>query len=170
EVEMLRATQRLPDVATAVIPNGAGESFFDLEAPVEATPPVATFVGPTVNMSNLDGAAWMIDEVYPRVVARVPEAKFRLVGKGWEELYPLGSRPWLETRGYVVDLAQEVGRARVMLAPLRSGGGTKLKVVEAMAAARPVVATSVGAEGIPPSPGVAVEDTAEGFADRLVEW
>jgi len=170
DVELQRATQKRGRLAADLVPNGAGEPYFELDAPVERTEPVAAFVGPTVNMSNLDAARWLVDEVWPRVVAVVPGAILRLVGSGWQDVYPSGTRPWLQMPGFVSDLPAELGASRLALAPLRSGGGTKLKVIEAMAAARPVLATSVGAEAVPRSPGLVVTDATDGFARQLVRW
>jgi glycosyltransferase involved in cell wall biosynthesis len=169
-VEMERALRARPDIAAGIVPNGASDPYFAVPHTADSTPPVAAFVGPTVNMSNLDGADWLVNEVWPEVVASVPDARLRLVGRGWDKIYAPGSRPWLETTGFVEDLAEEIAKARVALAPLRSGGGTKLKVIEAMAAARPVVSTSVGAEAIPASRGLIVADTTDGFVRSLVRW
>jgi glycosyltransferase involved in cell wall biosynthesis len=78
--------------------------------------------------------------------------------------------PNVTFEGYVTDIVAEVGRAAVAIAPLRIGGGTRLKIVEAMALARPVVATSIGAEGIEAQHDrdLILADAPRNFADAVL--
>src|SRR2546421_1420009 len=151
-----------------LVPNGASTSFYGIGTPASRTRPVVMFVGPTSYDVNVEGVSWFLDRVWPRVRADVPDARFEIVGSGWGSLSR--DTPGVMVRGFVPDLATDVSGARVVVAPVRAGGGTKIKVLEAMAAARPVVATSIGAEGIPASPGVAVADDERGFAAGVVRW
>jgi glycosyltransferase involved in cell wall biosynthesis len=144
------------------VPNGAAAGFFDVAAGTGGGDRIVTFVGPAAYDANRRAVAHFTGRIWPRVRGLVPDAELRLVGKGWDEVARVTDGA--ADVGWVDDLPAEVGRASVAVAPLLDGGGTKIKVVEAMAAARPVVATPVGAEGIPASSGLRVAADAETFA------
>jgi glycosyltransferase involved in cell wall biosynthesis len=154
-----------------LVPNGAGDAFFDVPArtPSGNGPFRIAFVGPAFYEANMHGAEWFVRSIWPEVRAAQPAAQLAIVGRGWERSRLVGE-PGVLLEGWVDELAGELARAHVVVAPLHSGGGTKIKVVEAMAAARPVVATPVGAEGLPPSPGLVVAPDAASFAERLKAW
>ena len=98
---------------------------------------------------------------------RVVGATIRVVGVGWEHRDPY---PGASFAGWCESIVDEYSRGRVVIAPLFAGGGTKLKVVEAMAAGRPVVTTPVGAEGIPRSDGVRMCTDPREFASEVVRF
>jgi glycosyltransferase involved in cell wall biosynthesis len=101
----------------------------------------------------------------------MPEARLLLVGREPSaEVRALASAD-IEVTGTVPDVRPYLARARVALAPLRSGGGTRLKVLEALDAGRPIVSTTIGIEGLEDlvGDGALVADDAQGFADRVVE-
>lgn len=130
-------------------------------------PPVAVFVG-GVNPPNVDGLAWLLDAVWPRVTARRPEARLRVIGKvaGTAAQWPPGA----EAVGFVEDLAAAYAGAAVALTPLRFGSGLKIKLIEGLAHGLPSVATGPGADGAAPAPPAVlrVADDAEGFAEAVV--
>lgn len=133
-----------------VAPNGADTSAYaDLE-PGSGDSDVMLFTGTLSYPPNDDAARWLITEILPSVRAVRPGAGLRIVGRGASlRLAELArSTDGVELLGWVDDLLPVLGSAAVYVAPLRSGGGTRLKVVEALAAGRATVATSVGAEGI----------------------
>ena len=141
-------------------------SFFERE-------PLALFVagwaaGPTA--PNADGLRWLSDHVVPLIRKRVPYAKIAVTGGNPPvSLLPYGS-PMLEFFGYVADLVALYGRARVTLSPLRYGAGVKIKTVESIQHGVPVVATTVGAEGIElsESGAVVIADDPRAFADEVI--
>jgi polysaccharide biosynthesis protein PslH len=145
-----------------LVPNGASAGFFDVPVGRSDERRIATFVGPATYDANRRAVDHFVREIWPLVRKRVPNSELRLVGRGWQETAQRTAA--VTDRGWVEDLPAEVGRAAVVVAPLLDGGGTKIKVVEAMAAARPVVATSVAVEGIPESPGLRVAGDAGAFA------
>ena len=151
-----------------LVPNGATKAFFDVPAGTSHGRPLVTFVGPATYDANRRAVDHLGGRIWPLVRDLIPDAELRLVGKGWEEV--ARSTPGGSDVGWVDDLAAEVGRASVAVAPLLDGGGTKIKVLEAMAAARPVVATQVAAEGIPESSGLRVADDAGCFATDIVTF
>lgn len=118
---------------------------------------------------NGDALEWFAAEVLPRVVAAVPWARLRVTGTLPPELRHLEGLH-VRAEGFVPDLHVFYRRLRVAVAPLRFGAGVKLKTVEALQFGVPVVATSVGAEGLDAMPGdvVAVHDEPAAFADAVI--
>jgi polysaccharide biosynthesis protein PslH len=152
----------------AVVPNGAAAGFFEVPLGASAGPRIATFVGPATYDANLRAVDHFVRRIWPLVRERARDAELRLVGKGWEEI--ARDTEAVSDRGWVEDLPAELGQSAVVVAPLLDGGGTKIKVLEGMAAARPVVATAVGAEGIPGSSGLHVVDDPDDFANEVARF
>jgi len=136
-----------PRVHTAVVPNGVDiEQFKPRDQPVE--PMTLLFFGAINYYPNTDAALYFAEQVLPLLRARYPQVRLRIVG-------PLGEGPvqalrseHIQVVGFVEDLHAEIARATVVVAPLRIGGGTRLKILEAMAMGKAIVATRIGAEGI----------------------
>jgi polysaccharide biosynthesis protein PslH len=120
---------------------------------------------------NVDAALWLGRDIWPLVVERVPGARLLLVGKDPAPEVRALADETVEVTGTVDDVAPYLARARVAVAPLRAGGGTRLKIMEALGAGRPVVGTSLGCEGMEDlvGRGVVVADTAQGLAAALSE-
>lgn len=160
-------------VANAVaIPNGAKEvPGADVDRrPLRGEVPTMSFVGALDYEPNSDAVLWFIHEVLPLVRARVPEARFRVVGRGVGSLELGRIPPGVEIVGEVADLQPELDAADVSVVPIRQGAGTRLKVIEAMANHIPMVTTSVGCEGIALIGGVhaLIADDARTFADACL--
>lgn len=121
---------------------------------------------------NDDGLWFFLNEVWPLVLARTPDAHLNVIGR---EVSPRLSaladryRDSVTVSGYVPDLNDALSDAAALVNPLRFGSGIKLKVFEALARSLPVVSTNVGAEGIASGPGtgILVADTAAGLAEHL---
>lgn len=129
------------------------------------------FMGAFLHLPNVEGLRWFCRSVLPRVAARVPDARLTCVGGG----APRALRQEVESAGglllgWVPEVTPHLAEATVGLVPLRSGGGVKLKTLELMAAARAVVTTGVGCEGIDAVSGehLLVADDAGAFADAVV--
>jgi glycosyltransferase involved in cell wall biosynthesis len=142
-------------------------------SPRESAPrvPEALFVGALWRGENEDAALWLLREVWPRVRTRVPGARLTIAGADPKERLRRAAvaADDVELTGRVDSLAPYYRRASVALAPLRFGAGVKLKVVVAMLWSVPVIATSVGAEGVEgPAVFLAVEDDAEELAGAIV--
>ena len=132
-----------------LVPNGVDDSFFE----IAARPPDEErilFFGQFDYPPNANGIARFLAEGWPRVAAARPSARLVLVGAGMtaELERAVAAGPRVEALGFVPDLQDELARSRFTLAPLWEGGGTRLKVLESLAASRTVVGTSVGVEGI----------------------
>ncbi|WP_106212910.1 glycosyltransferase [Kineococcus rhizosphaerae] len=136
-----------------------------------ASDPVAVFVGVLGWQPNADAAQWLAQQVWPHVRASLPQARASLVGRNPSPATLALAGDGLTVTGTVPDVQPYLQQARVALAPLRAGGGTRLKILEALAAGRPVVATSVGADGLEDlvGSGVVVADDPREFAARVVE-
>jgi glycosyltransferase involved in cell wall biosynthesis len=119
---------------------------------------------------NIDGAWFFVDEVLPLVRAAVPDVELRLVGRHDDRAAALAERPGVVLRGEVPDVGPELRDAAVVVVPIRSGGGTRIKILEAFARRVPVVSTTVGCEGIDAVPGehLLTGDTPDALADACV--
>ncbi len=153
-----------------VVPNGVEPSAFTA-TPIPAEPRLV--LPASLNYRpNVLGAMWFCDEVLPLVQAKVPDVHFDLVGRDpVGEVLELGRRPSIEVHADVVRMEPWLARARVVVVPLHIGTGTRLKALEAMAAGRPLVGTSIGLEGLGVVDGVdarVVDDPAT-MADAIVE-
>jgi polysaccharide biosynthesis protein PslH len=145
------AVGRLEDGTTArrvrVVPNGVDVAAFR-RTDVPAAPRVL-FPGSLAYAPNVDGARWFCADVWPRVRDAVPGAELTLAGRDpVPEVTALAASPGVCVHANVPSMAEYFERARLVVVPLRVGTGTRLKALEAMAAGRPVVGTTVGLEGI----------------------
>lgn len=144
------------------------------ESPLVRNPsprPTAIYVGYFARAANLEAAAWLINEVWPKVRHREPEASLRLVGADpsgkLAEL--INDRAGIEQLGFVHDIWQEYATATVSVVPLLSGSGVKFKAIEALVAGVPCVTTSIGAEGIGGTElFTAITDDSEAFANAIL--
>ena len=130
------------------------------------------FVGSMDFHANIDGVVYFCSEIWPRVQALVPELRFVIVGsRPAAEVRDLARCPGVVVTGTVDDVMPYYSNALAAMVPLRVGGGTRLKILEAMAAGVPVVSTSIGAEGLAVNAGVNIllADTPEEITRALVE-
>lgn len=128
-----------------VIPNGFDPPVRVVERRA-TSPPRVGFIGACGFAPNRHGVEWFIREIWPRIKLDVPDIRLRLVGKQSDEGFPkLG--PDIDGLGFVADPAEEIATWSAMIIPIRYGGGTRVKIVEAFSRRCPVVSTSVGAFG-----------------------
>jgi len=121
-------------------------------------------------MPNLDAANWMIDEILPRVRRVRPGARLVLVGSGVTDLFRSRMGGSIEVVERVPDIGPYLDESDLFVAPLRHGGGTRLKLLEAFAAGLPTVATTLAAAGIDVRPGIdlGIADDADAFASEII--
>jgi len=130
----------------------------------------AVFLGNFAHGPNADGLRWLLAEVWPRVRAAEPEATLGVCGRDANESQIRAmERAGVTWRGFVPTLADAFAPASVALSPMVSGGGMRGKVLEALAAGRPVVATPIGAEGVARVPGLHVAASPEDFARAVID-
>lgn len=128
-----------------IIPNSVDpDAYSDIKA--EPEPGTLIFTGSFTYQPNYEAMSWFLKEVFPLVRAACPDVTLTITG---EHLgLPLPDQTNVRLAGFVDDVREYVANSWVSLAPLQSGGGTRLKILEAMALGTPVVATSKGAEGL----------------------
>jgi glycosyltransferase involved in cell wall biosynthesis len=168
-----RALGRLvPGLDVTVIPNGIDSRVYRTETIVsQAAGHSIVFTGTMDFRPNVDAVLWFTKEVWPLIKAEVPDARFSVVGqRPHRRLDPLKRDRSVMLTGWVEDVRPYIADAAVYVAPLRMGGGTRLKLLEAMAMGKPVVATSLGAEGYPVNNEreLILADTPNAFAQAVV--
>lgn len=139
------ARRLAPSARVMVYPNALPET----PIPQVQEEPVVVFSGNFEYHPNIDAVAFLVSAIWPEVHKRCPELRLRLVGRGdrfIQHLLPSGFD--IETTGPIDDALSAIAAARIVIAPLRAGSGTRIKILEAWAACRPIVATSLAAEGL----------------------
>ncbi len=170
ERELPTVRAAAPQVPTAVVPNGVDLEYF-ARSGATATPHSVVFCGVLNYRPNVDAASFLVEQVWPQVMARYPDAQLTLVGTAPEEERIRLTREGVEVLGEVPDVRPHICGSAVVAVSVRIGGGTRLKVLEAMALGRPIVSTSLGCEGIAVRDGeqLLIGDDAETFAARILE-
>ena len=129
------------------------------------------FVGSMDWMPNVDGMHWFLDEVFPLIRAQKPDCRLAIVGRQPPPSLLAQQSEHITVTGTVPDVRPFLWQSSVSIVPLRIGGGTRLKIFEAMAAGTAVVSTTIGAEGLPVAPGetIRIADSAQTFAAQCLE-
>jgi sugar transferase (PEP-CTERM/EpsH1 system associated) len=153
-----------------VVRNGVDTAYF---APREAdaNSPEAVFVGAMDYRANIDAILWFVREVWPLVRAESPDARLAIVGaRPVASIRRLNGRAGVIVAGRVQDVRPYLASAAAVVAPLRIARGIQNKVLEAMAMARPVVATGAANAGVNASPGreILIADAPPAFAAEIV--
>ena len=131
-----------------VVPNGVAADELR-QLPPSDEPATVLFTGTLSHPPNSEGIRWFADGAWLRVRAARPDAKLLVVGRAPpRSVAELDGRDGIEVVGPVAEMAPWFARATAVVVPLRSGGGTRLKILEAFASGRAVVSTRVGAEGL----------------------
>jgi glycosyltransferase involved in cell wall biosynthesis len=165
-----RLVDQIPGVRTAVIPNAADVEYYQ-PRPTDPPPDGRTLVyfGLLSYVPNVDGVTYFVRDIWPRIAESHPEARCKIIGGQPPPSILALAGPRIELTGFVSDLRPHLAAAAAVVVPLRLGGGTRLKIVEAMAMGKAIVSTTVGAEGIEAVPGrdLLVEDEPVAFADAV---
>ena len=176
EAEMF--TDLAPESASRVhvVENGVDSSYFSPDAgrptPYAADEMPIVFTGAMNYWPNVDAVCWFASEILPRIVERQPRARFYVVGMNpSSSVASLARDPHVVITGRVPDVRPYVQYARLVVAPLRVARGIQNKVLEAMAMARPVLASAAAAEGLSGRAGVEFEtaEQANEFVSKAVE-
>ncbi|MGC9397976.1 MAG: glycosyltransferase [Anaerolineae bacterium] len=166
------ALQRIaPRVEPLVLPNGifvAEYAGFTGCAALET--PAFVFTGTMDFRPNVDGVLWFAREVWPHLHAALPEAHAYIVGRRpHARLTSLRDTPGIVITGSVPDTRPYINAATVYVVPLRVGGGTRFKILEAAALRKPIVSTTLGAEGFPEAQeALTLADEGRAFAAACV--
>ncbi|MBI5093408.1 MAG: glycosyltransferase [Candidatus Hydrogenedentes bacterium] len=163
-----RAVAMAPEAPIHTLPNGVDcEYFAPDEEPEE--PFSLVFTGAMEVPANVDACDYLVTQILPIVLENCPETKLYLVGKDPVPAVQRLARSNVIVTGSVPDVRPYQSRAQVAVAPIRMGSGTRLKILEAMAMRKPVIATSLGAEGIGYTAGkdILIADSPEDFAAHI---
>ena len=132
--------------------------------------PMTVFIGAMDWEPNVDAVEYFCDQVWAEVLAKVPQAKFRIVGRNPDGRVQKRRSASVEVTGSVPSVLEHLHEAAAVVVPLRIGGGTRIKIYEAMAAGKAVVSTSVGAEGLDVHSGrdIILADDPKAFAESVI--
>jgi glycosyltransferase involved in cell wall biosynthesis len=164
----------VPGLEVTVVPNGVDAKAYDPQQvePLDLGPAAIVFTGKMDFRPNVDAVLWFAQEVMPLVQNEVPEAHFYIVGQQpHPRLNALRHHPDITITGFVPQPQPYIAAAAVYVVPMRMGGGTRLKILEAMAMGRAVVSTGLGYEGFPlmkAGDHLLVGDSANVFAQGVV--
>jgi glycosyltransferase involved in cell wall biosynthesis len=154
------------------IPTGVDIEFFFPDGGVSPKPNSLVFTGSMDWLPNEDAIRYFTEQIMPFIRQSVPDVTLTVVGRDpYPALWELSKRdPAVIVTGRVDDVRPYIESAAVYVVPLRIGGGTRLKIFEAMAMGKAVVSTTIGAEGLPVSNGVELllADSTQGFARAVI--
>lgn len=141
--------QHRPGLPTRLIPNGVDTSFFSHRDEEPTGEPSIVFTGVMDYPPNVDAVIWFANTAWPRIRARQPSLRFNIVGaKPSQPVQALAAVEGINVTGAVDDIRPYVRQARAFVVPLRSGGGTRLKILQALSMGCPVISSRLGAEGL----------------------
>jgi polysaccharide biosynthesis protein PslH len=163
-------TQWVDPSHVTVIPTGVDLTHYRPGPGVAEPAPVITFVGAMDWEPNVDGVEYFCREIWPDIRAEVPEARFRIVGRNPDRRVQKWASDSVEVTGRVPSVVEHLRQTAVVVVPLRIGGGTRLKIYEAMATAKAIVSTTVGAEGLDVDHGrdIMLADDSKSFAQAVI--
>lgn len=149
------------------VPFGINPDEYD--APKPPGPPIFFHLGSMDWMPNEEGIRWLLRNVWPRVIKMHPEAKLHLAGNRMPKDMIRARLPGTTVVGRVPDSNRYISLRHVMLVPLFSAGGMRVKIIEGMAMGKCIISTSIGAEGIDHTPGknILIADTAAAFTEQI---
>ncbi|MCB0215248.1 MAG: glycosyltransferase [Chloroflexi bacterium] len=161
-----------PEARFVVVPNGVDVEAYPVADPDAVEPGLVVFTGKMDFRPNVDAMTWFCQAVWPRVRAGRPEARLAIVGRDPSpRVRALASaQAGVEVTGAVPDVRPWIARAGLVVVPLRVGGGTRLKVLEAMAMGKALVASTLAVEGLDLRPGLelAQADDATAMAEAIL--
>jgi sugar transferase (PEP-CTERM/EpsH1 system associated) len=158
-----------PGARVEVVENGVDLEYFQPGARPEGADPELVFVGGMSWYPNREGMGWFLDEVWPRILEERPDARLRMIGSHPSRRASSAATADPErvhVMGLVPDIRPYVREAAIFICPLRVGGGTRLKILDAWAMGKAVLSTTVGCEGLEAESGreLWVADDSEDFA------
>ena len=153
----------------AAIPTGVDVDYFRPACGEQAGNSIV-FTGSMDWMPNEDSMSFFTAEIFPKIVAEIPDARLWIVGRRPSRTVLALAGERVQVTGDVEDIRPYVNRAPVYIVPLRCGSGTRIKIFEAMAMGKAVVSTSIGAEGLPVSHGrnILIADDPGEFAGSVM--
>jgi polysaccharide biosynthesis protein PslH len=159
-----------PSCQITVVPTGVDTEKYTVAPPASSDPPKIVFLGSMDWEPNIDCVIYFSRDIFPRIRAQFPSAIFQIVGRNPHSSVRQLASNSVEVTGTVPSVSEYLRAATLIVVPLRIGGGTRLKVFEAMATGKAVVSTSIGAEGLAVQNGrdLILADDATAFADAIL--
>ncbi len=170
DVDARRLRAIAPRAATVVVPNGADTVYFQPNG-TESVAGRVVFVGPTNTHPNRDAVEFLLTEIWPGVRAADRSSSLQLIGRNAPvDRKRYDAEPGVTALDYLPDLRPALSEARCCVVPMRIGGGTRVKILDAWALGKAVVSTSIGCEGLDAVDGenILVRDTPAAFADAVL--
>jgi glycosyltransferase involved in cell wall biosynthesis len=172
EVDADRLRGIAPTARVVVAPNGVDTTYFTPPASRSAPTGRVTFVGPSFFEPNRDAIDFFLRDVWPQVRVRHRSASFHVIGRvSADDRARFARHDGVTVHDHVPDVRPHLAEADCVVVPIRVGGGTRLKVLDAWAMGRAIVSTAVGCEGLRAVDGenILVRDTPAAFADAVAE-
>ena len=156
----------------SVVPTGVDLSKYQYDPNARPSGPLVVFTGSMDWQPNIDGVEFFCKEIWPSVLAKVPTAHFRIVGRDPHPRVRSLTSSSVEVTGTVPSVVDHLREAAVFVVPLRIGGGTRIKIYEGMAMGKATVSTTVGAEGLDVEHGrdIILEDRPAAFAEAIIAF
>ena len=154
----------------SVVPTGVDLSKYQYDPDARPSAPLIVFTGSMDWQPNIDGVEFFCKEIWPSVLAKVPKARFRIVGRDPHPRVRDLASSSVEVTGTVPSVVDHLREAAAFVVPLRIGGGTRIKIYEGMAMGKATVSTTIGAEGLDVEHGrdIILEDAPAAFAKAIV--
>jgi polysaccharide biosynthesis protein PslH len=159
-----------PGCPITVVPTGVDTEEYQASPSVSGEPPVVIFTGSMDWEPNIDAMEFFCSDIWPAVLSAFPDARFQIVGRTPHARVRRLASASVEVTGTVKSITDYLRAATVVIVPLRIGGGTRLKIFEAMAMAKAMVSTSIGAEGLEVTDGrdLIIADNAAEFSAAII--
>jgi glycosyltransferase involved in cell wall biosynthesis len=154
-----------------VVPTGVDTEQYRVVPSAPGNPPLIVFTGSMDWEPNVDAVEYFCQEIWPEIVSAFPDTRFQIVGRSPHARVQRLASASVEVTGTVPSVADYLRSATVVIVPLRIGGGTRLKIFEAMAMGKALVSTTIGAEGLDVTSGrnVLIADDAQSFATSILK-
>jgi polysaccharide biosynthesis protein PslH len=167
-----RLMSGLPDERITVVPTGVDLTTFTGKKRSAGDDPIVVFTGAMDWEANVDGIEYFCREIWPKILCEIPRATLQIVGREPGTRINNLKSSSIEVTGTVPSILAYLERAATVIVPLRIGGGTRLKIYEAMAMGKAIVSTSIGAEGLDVHPGrdIMLADTPGEFAGSVIRF
>jgi len=160
-----------PQAHVSTVPNGVDTSYFAAQG-LPRKPAHLVFVGGFTWFPNLDAIRYFCDDVLPLVTRAVPDLRLTVIGRQPDTpvVEEMGRNPHVHLTGQVDDIRPYVDEAAAYIVPLRIGGGTRLKILDALAMSKAIISTSVGCEGLAVEDGknIVIADTPQALSEAIV--
>lgn len=160
-----------PGCQITVVPTGVDTEQYPVVPSASGDPPRIVFTGSMDWEPNIDAIEYFCSEIWPQILASFPNARFQIVGRSPHPRVQRLASVSVEVTGTVPSVTDYLRSATVVIVPLRIGGGTRLKIFEAMAMGKALVSTSIGAEGLEVTNGrdILIADDAQSFAASILQ-